>query len=339
MLNEQELNELGILDWSSIAKDFIGADLLLGNGFSRSITDDRFRYDSLFDKFLSICNSKDRRIFKSFGTSNFELILEELSNATRVNGIFNIEATKIEGATQRLKDGLIETIRVIHPPASETDKEILERIANQLNRFNDIFTLNYDLFLYWIIQIFRDKKRKSEDVKQYCDYFYDDNYSEQFTRFVGQKLPEYDRYVYYLHGALFLFKEPPDDLKLRKAGSFKELVKLIGEAIQEGRKPLFVSEGKGKDKEVSISRSTYLNFALDALKGSTESLVIFGTSLSVDQHIIEAINYNRNDRHLAISIHVNKRSSEEVESEVHRIKSKFPRHEIEFYNSDTLFKF
>lgn len=338
MVNDKQLDEIGVLGWSSLAKDFIGADLLLGNGFSRNISD-RFRYNSLFGKFLSSCSGKDQHTFRAFGTTNFELILEELSNATRVNKIFDIKAPKIEEATQILKDGLIETIRAIHPPASETDKEILERIANQLDNFNDIFTLNYDLFLYWIIQIFRDKKRKGENVKQYCDYFYDDNYSEQFTRFVGQKLLEYDRYVYYLHGALFLFKEPPDDLKLRKAGSFKELVELIGEAIQEGRKPLFVSEGKGKDKEVSISRSTYLNFALDALKGSTRNLVIFGTSLSVDQHIVEAINYNRNDRQLAISIHVSKRSSEEIKSEALRFQSKFPRHKIKFYDSDTLFKF
>lgn len=338
MLNEKELDELGILDWSILAKQFIGSDLFLGNGFSLNFSD-RLHYDSLFDKFLANCSSKDRHIFESFETSNFELILEELSNAKDVNEIFNIDVPQIERATQSLKDGLIKTIQAIHPLWDETNTEKLERIANQLNSFNDIFTLNYDLFLYWIIQILRDKRRKGEDIEPYCDYFYDENYSGQYTRFVDQKLPGYKRYIYYLHGALFLFKESPYDLKLRRAGSFTEFVKLIGEAIKEGRRPLFVSEGKAKEKMVAISRSNYLRFALDELKEATNSLVIFGTSLSVDQHIVNAINHNRNDRRLAVSIYVGKKSSDEIESEIHRIKSKFPRHEVGFFNTGTLFQF
>ena len=74
MLGEKELHELGILNWSALTGNFNMADLLLGNGFSVNITS-RLDYNSLFDEFLKRGSSKEARIFESFGTNNFELIL------------------------------------------------------------------------------------------------------------------------------------------------------------------------------------------------------------------------------------------------------------------------
>ena len=48
----------------------------------------------------------------------------------------------------------------------------------QLNRFNDVFTLNYDLYLYRIILVLNDKYRRDENVRQYSDYFWD-HYDDQ----------------------------------------------------------------------------------------------------------------------------------------------------------------
>ncbi len=342
MVSEEELGELGVLGWSSLAKDFIGADLLLGNGFSRSITDDRFHYDSLFEKFLTKCNLKNKRIFKGFGTSNFEFILEKLLHAIFVNRIFRVDTSRIkeiEEATQCLKDGLIETIQDIHPCSGDIDKQQLEHIGYQLNRFNDIFTLNYDLFLYRIILILNDKHRSGENVGQYSDYFWD-NYDEQFLCFGSSEEFEGYKHPYYLHGALFLFKETSYDLKLkRKTDSSTELVELIGDAIQSGRIPLFVSEGTPQDKRETIKQSYYLKFALKKLEEAKRKLVIFGTSLSdPDQHIVDAI--NKNDRDLAVSIHIGTKSKEQVKSERDRIKQKFEDyHTVKFFKSDTLFEF
>ena len=67
MLNEEELNELDVLDWKILAKNFKGSDLLLGNGFSLNFTD-RFHYDSLFNEFLAKCSPEYSRIFRSFKT-------------------------------------------------------------------------------------------------------------------------------------------------------------------------------------------------------------------------------------------------------------------------------
>ena len=87
MPDEIELGKLEILDWSALARRFEKAELILGNGFSINITP-RLRYDSLFDKFLTECGDTDRQRFSSFNTTNFEIILEKLSNAREVNKIF-----------------------------------------------------------------------------------------------------------------------------------------------------------------------------------------------------------------------------------------------------------
>jgi hypothetical protein len=336
MLNEEELKKLGVLDWSSIATKFKEADLLLGNGFSLNFSD-RFDYNSLFEEFLSNCSPENRHTFEHFKTSNFEFILEKLSHAREVNQIFGIKTSKIEEAIEYLKDGLIKTIQTIHPRAGDIDKERLKGIAAQLDRFNDIFTLNYDLFLYHIIMILLDMHKAATNVRPYSDYFWD-RYSTQFLKFVDhQDYPQY-KLLYYLHGALFLFQESFDNIfKLRKADDSPELVELIREVIQEGRIPLFVSEGKHEQKMETINRSYYLQFALEKLENAESSLVIFGTSLSdQDQHIVDAINQNK--RELAVSIHVGTKSGEAVEEEKYRINKKFAKHKVKFFNSETLFK-
>ena len=334
MADERDLGELGILNWSELAGKFSRADILLGNGFSVNITS-RLQYDSLFDKFLTKCQPKGKRIFRSFGTTNFEIILQKLSNAKDVNKIFGIETSEIEDSVEGLKDGLVRAIGAVHPRWAETDQVQLERIALELNRFHNVYTLNYDLYLYRIILILKDKHRTDANIRQYSDYFWED-YDDTFLCFDNSKEFEGYRHPYYLHGALFLFKEFLYDLKLRKADSAEELMEVIGNNIKEGRMPLFVSEGTHSQKMEAIGRSTYLRFALDKLKKSNRRLVIFGTSLSdSDKHIVDAI--NKNDRDLAISIHIGTKSKAQLESIEYCIKSKFPSHAVRFFNSDTLF--
>ncbi len=262
-----------------------------------------------------------------------------MSNARDVNKIFKIETSKIERSIERLKDGLIKTIEDVHPRWAETDQAQLERIALELNTFNDIYTLNYDLYLYRMILILKDKHSADTSIRPYSDFFWE-IHDERFLDFCSDSSRVYKgfRHPYYLHGALFLFRESIHDLKLRSDDSPTELMEAIGKIIREGEIPLFVSEGTPEQKREAIGRSGYLRFALEKLEDSTNSLVIFGSSLSdPDKHIVDAI--NRNTRGLAISIHVGLKTNGELISEKYRMESIFPEHTIEFFNSDTLFKF
>lgn len=340
MVSEKQLKELGIEDWSELAKAFKGADLLLGNGFSINL-EGHFNYKSLFEEFLELCTPSDHRIFSSFKTHNFERIQEILTDAKRVNELFNITKAnrRIDDAIEFLKSGLIKSIRNNHPRSSKINQEQLQRLSTQLNNFGDIFTLNYDLFLYHIILKMKDKSDKEQRIAPYSDYFWGE-YDERFQQFM--KYDDYPRnHVYYLHGALFLFRIPPEDiLKLRRGGAPQELIEMIGEAITRGRMPLFVSEGKYKEKLESIKRSNYLSFCYEKLEQSENKLVIFGSSLSgQDAHIADAINYKKNKRELAISIYIDNKSKDKLEEKIKRLKKKFKLHKIYFLDSKTVFDF
>ena len=155
---------------------------------------------------------------------------------------------------------------------------------------------------------------------------------------------DYDEYrrnhVYYLYEALFLFKIPPDTLKLKRGGESEELVAMISDIVAEGIMPLFVNEGKYKEKLETIERSNYLSFCYEALEQSTNKLVIFSSSLSEqDAHIANAINYKKNKRELAISIHIGNKSKDELEEEIKHLKGKFKSHKIYFFDSETIFRF
>jgi len=339
MPSEKQLKALGIENWSALAKNFNGADLLLGNGFSINLAG-HLKYKTLFAEFLKSCKSNERGIFKNFGTNNFEVIQESLISTKKVNTLFSItdKEHKINNAINILKNGLIKSIGKTHPQASKINFNQLHNLSLQLNDFGDIFTLNYDLFLYHIIMQMKDESDKQNKDVPYSDYFWN-KYDKQFMQFMG-----YDDYphkhVYYLHGALFLFKIPPNTFKLRRGDVPKELVAMIGEAITRGTMPLFVSEGDSKEKSKAIERSNYLSFCHESLEISENKLVIFGSSLSYqDTHIANAINYKKNKRELAIAIHIGNKSNNDLEKEVKRLNAKFKSHKIWFFDSETIFKF
>lgn len=338
MVSEKQLKELGVKNWPELANNFKEADLLLGNGFSINLHG-HFNYKSLFQEFLKKRTPSERRIFESFGTHNFEQIQEILLSAKRVNEIFNIAKNDrtIDEAIRLLKNGLIESIKNNHPSSKKIDANQLQKLSTQLNKFGDIFTLNYDLFLYHIILKMKDKSVKENSIAPYSDYFWEE-YDEQFLQFMDYE--EYHpKYIYYLHGALFLFKISPDTFKLRRSGAPIELVEMIGEVVNRGTMPLFVSEGGYKEKLKAIERSNYLSFCYETLKESEKPLVIFGASLKYDKHIIKAINHKKSKRKLAISIHIGDKSTNKLAAEISRFKKDFKGHKIYFFDSETIFEF
>lgn len=338
MVREEGLEKIGVSNWSDIQENFVGADLLLGNGFSLNLTG-HFNYESLFKEFINNCTPEECKIFKSFAINNFELIQEILINTLEVNKLFKIKTNdKIENAIELLKSGLIKAIKNNHPLSSQIDGEQLRRISIQLNGFGDVFSLNYDLFLYHIILKMKDKSEEENRGAPYSDYFWGE-YDEPFKQFMGDDYP-HRKHIHYLHGALFLFEKPPDTIKLIRGHKPKELVALIGDIIKTGVMPLFVSEGKSNDKLKTINRSNYLSFAREQLEKSQNSLVIFGSSLSAqDAHIVNTINHRKNNRELAIAIHIGTKSKNELEKVIKRFKGNFKQHKIYFFDSETIFKF
>ncbi len=342
IVNEDTLRELGIKHWNEISVDFSGADLFLGNGFSLNFSS-VFGYESLFDEFLQGCEPKDRKLFSQFGTTNFETIQERLLNAKKVNQILELPTEPIDPAIRKLRQGLITSVQKNHPLAYENGVEDLRRTSENLDPFEDIYTLNYDLFLYRIIMMSKDRSEK-RGLRRHNDYFWE-HFDFEFLEFKDFDIYE-NKHVYYLHGALFLFPGERlgyhNDLKIKRGDqSFDELIDVVSRKVEQGILPLFVSEGKTEEKLRVISKSPYLRFAHSKLEEAERPLVIYGWSISPqDKHILGALKPRRRPkpkRTLAVSVYVGSKTQAELEEELSFMKARLSGHKLVFFDSSTLF--
>lgn len=333
-LSREEVKDIGIHQWPDFGSQYERADLLLGNGFSLNFTDG-FGYESLFEEFLSTHSPEDRQLFESFGTHNFEAIQKQLVGAKQVNQLFGLPTQRIEQAIATLQKGLLSAINANHPSAAAIDFDELAELSKDLDMFGDVFTLSYDLYLYHIILKTKDRHDLNRGVRLYNDRFYE-RVNDRFLRF--NEVQRYDHdHVFYLHGALFIFEKGADTYKVRlRKQEDDELIAVIGDIIERGELPLFVSEGTAEDKRETIAKSPYLQFAMRQFKDCREKLVLYGVGLrQPDDHIVEAINFKR--RQIAYGIHVPGRSKGYLKSEMHRIRSKLTKHNLAFFDSRSLF--
>lgn len=335
-MTTQELQNIGIFQWADIKHEYRKVNLLLGNGFSMKISP-TFSYNSLFAHFLTKCNSIHQTLFNQFGTTNFELILEYLSYAHKVNSIFNQNVKKIETAIETLKNGLIDAINDVHPRKSQINWSHIDRITDSLQDFNDVFTTNYDLFLYHIIMKSKDKYRINNSHRPYQDYFWGD-YSTDYKEFKNFQQYTYYKHVYYLHGSLFIFNRDIVDLKIMLNNTNNELLDIITDKIKKYDFPIFVSEGTANDKIDAINRNNYLNFCLEQLQKSNKSFLVYGHSLSaVDSHIFNALTKKPKD--IVISLYTNGKTDIQIKSDKYNFLSKFNGYpnKITFIDSNSIF--
>ena len=335
----KELNTLGIRQWEWISEKYSEPNLLLGNGFSINLSE-KLHYNSLFANFINQAGSTFRDLFEQFNTTNFELIQEYLKHAQIVNRIYDIETDRIEQSINELKNGLIAVINEVHPRVEEIDWTQIDSLTEQLvDGFGDIFTLNYDMFLYHIIMHSVDFYNQGKKKKAYQDYYWGqlDSESKRFMPF--QKLEHY-KHVYYLHGGLCFFNRDILDYKILRNNSETELIDIIESKIQDGDFPLFVSEGTSPDKQNAISRSNYLDFCLRKLTYDGKPLMIYGTSLSEnDRHILDAITCQKRD--IIISMYIGNKTEAQLKAEKYNYLSMFGKKNksIEFIDSNSVFKF
>ena len=297
--------------WNSIVSEFRDADLLLGNGFSRLFSQ-KFSYESLFETFLAGANPQAQSVFRSFGTTNFEAILEQLASAHHVNKCLRLDTAKIEETQAIVRNGLVKAIESNHPRNQDLDAKRLSCFTESLDLFHDIYTLNYDLILYHMIMLARDRHRACHTIRPYNDYFWQRT-KDDWLQFMDFQHIQVYKHAYYLHGALFLFKDGYRDLKICREG--RELVDEIGDKIKAGQIPLFISEGKSAEKNLAISRSNYLRFAHKHLSSPRDALVIFGTSLSdQDDHIVAAI--KAGTKRVAVAVHTVGKTTSDIEATI-----------------------
>ena len=320
--------------------------LLLGNGFSRSFFGDKFSYRTLFSVIESEKkNERLKRLFDYFGTSNFEAVLTALKDTRFLFEIYGVKSDGPLADYERIRDALAEAIVKVHPPKTTAiPLESKKCCLLFLQRFDDdIFTVNYDLLLYWVVvqdNIFGDYFFREEDTPpEYCEFVHDGSKSA--------------KHVHFLHGALHLFQK--DGRTIKKVwGNVAPLVSQIKGEMEMGHYPLVVAEGDAASKLSRIKSVPYLEHAFAKLQNSKGQLFTFGFSFSEqDNHIVDLIVNNTDIRFLWIGIRgdfvkkenvrlaglardMDERRSKVIEGHKRKSKSKSGSLEVRFYDAEAV---
>ncbi|CAM3246179.1 DUF4917 family protein [Corallococcus sp. ZKHCc1 1396] len=305
-----------ILKFSEIAQDY-KRHALFGNGFSIAISRN-FGYHTLKEEALARgqLTVQEAALFDAFGTVNFELVLNRLYDASMVNGALQIQDNNLPLARYDvIRNALIKTVKDIHPSFSDFDLKWAARAAQHLQSYESVFTTNYDLTLYWIMG--------QVEFAGFTDFFWSDGPTfDQFNTEVWGPRAK----VYYLHGALFLFrdKESSRIFKL-KSSYYQGLLDSIAATMLGANIPLFISEGTHQQKLAAIYREPYLSHCYGALRKCRGGMVIFGSSLGeADEHLVDAIGASGLNK-VACSIYVGNRTKDELNDEISYIKYRLRR--------------
>lgn len=261
--------------------------VLLGNGFSIDYDEERFTYDSLVDAATLENLSVDKdEFFTRIESTSFEVGMHALQVAAwLVNEHGNPQslADTLRIDAQIVKNGLIDALCTLHPRNShQLDESEIQHSRQFLSNFDRVYTLNYDLLLYWVIMhdSVSPQIPKDDGFRQY-----DGSLCWKRTRNVKQE-------VFYLHGAMHLYAE---DSEVRKL-SFKAngpLIDAVTQRLEDGNYPLIVTEGPSEAKVTQIEDDPYLSAARESFAGVKEALFVHGSSLAEnDAHIWDSIARN-----------------------------------------------
>jgi hypothetical protein len=283
--------------------------LMLGNGFSRACRNNIFSYDSLFETAdFKKLSKHAKQTFEALETTDFEFVMRSLNTASALIKLYednsdNELAQTLAEDADKLRKVLVETIAAHHPsmPSDITDDEYLA-CRTFLDKFDKIYTLNYDLLLYWAnMKALQGDKRRDDGFRD--PYFGEpEDYVEE--DYVEWSNPDHKQDIHYLHGALHLFYQGPSLQKYCWRRTGVRLLEQIDTALKKGFFPLIVSEGSSDQKFERVQRSNYLGHNYRSLGKITGSLFIYGHSLAEnDTHILEQLRKNTKLTNLYVSVY------------------------------------
>jgi len=315
--------EIKYLQFSEAIKESHGIgkkkQLLLGNGFSIGCHPS-FEYGTLFEQAKK--DGLSRRLEKLLNRygSNFEVTLKYLDEGDFLAKFYGLKQPKesvrgMKADYEKLKRALVKTISDNHPAyPSEISAQKFASCLKFLKNFDAIFTVNYDLLLYWAALHINESEGQEFP---FSDGFGRDNdpddpdCSFSYTR-LGDR-----PYLFFLHGALHLYTK--DGHVWKRVWNTKKIpiIKQVSDAFKKKEYPLFVAEGFSTDKMKKIESSSYLSQAYRKFKNIEGHLFLFGHSLGEqDDHILHAITHAErlNLSYLCIGLHgdVKSRHNQEI---------------------------
>jgi hypothetical protein len=267
--------------------------LLLGNGFSRACREDIFAYSALFDRadFRQL-SPLARRAFNLLGTTDFEVVMRALHSASKLVEIYAPEnpglASRLREDSAGLREVLVRAIADNHPAyPGEIPAERYAACRRFLAKFSNVYTLNYDLLLYWAIM-----QEELPPPLQADDGFRTPEEGEQ--EYVTWESGRHTQNIYYLHGALHIFDAGVEVQKYTWRNTGIRLVEQIRAALNSGLYPIFVAEGESTQKFEKIRHSDFLSKAYRSFQEISNCLFVYGHSMGPnDDHITRLIGRGR----------------------------------------------
>ena len=250
--------------------------LLLGNGFSAT----HFSYANLLEQSGIAADDPIRGVFGALDTFDFERVMNALEASAVVSAAYSdAKAEEIYIAdAERLREGLIHAIRETHPGHRDDIEGAIPSCCRFLKSFDTIFTLNYDLLLYWVqlamTNRFRDGFGLGKEENGFRGPFLEHAYCE----------------IYNLHGGLHLFQDERGDIEKRVHQGSGVIDAISETVLKEGRLPVYVAEGTSMAKVRRINSVSYLAHCYSKLQNSTGNIFVYGHSADEnDSHIYSAL--------------------------------------------------
>ena len=317
-----------IVNWVDIKGQFLGGDILIGNGVSIDLSQ-KFAYKSIYTA-AQDCMSKDlKRFFDVFKTQDFEEVLNNLKITQDVMFLMKYDRDGVSRIYEEIKQCFIDTILSCHADYGEVASR-LEGLGVFLSNFKTVLNLNYDLLVYWAMLLFN--RKYNEEKAHFKDGFKNGHfmYSKDEAYFLTPKGNTGKvTMVFYPHGNLCLFTDDfgtPLKISKRFTENLRvDLLKLFND-FKNGQtdfSPLFVSEGTSKQKEFKIKcNADYLFFVYNTiLTEKKDSLLVLGSSFDKnDDHIFQKIHEFSDLKRIAVSFH----DSEKAGERWNRIRKLFP---------------
>ncbi len=265
-------------------------NVLLGNGFSRAYNDNIFSYRSLFESAdFSKLSNESQKAFDVLQTTDFEKVLRSLDSSSKLLKLYAPKEKKliqnILKDLEDIRDLLAKTIAKRHPPRSTAIEHNCYLCCRKfLHHFDKIYTLNYDLLLYWALM------QEDEECAIPCDdgFRTPDSGPSEFVTWEAENV--LNQNIYYLHGALHIYDAGHEIRKYTWCNTGESLINQIKDALNDGMYPLVVTEGSYEQKLEKIHKSDFLGKAYRSFAITKKPLFIYGHSMSEsDKHIIKLI--------------------------------------------------
>ena len=264
--------------------------LLLGNGFSRACRNELFNYDALFEKAKEQLSSTVVYAFEALGTTDFEKVMRALKQTEILVKTYSPDnedlVHRLKSDADSLRTSLATVIASNHPERSnEISDDQFRSCRAFLKNFKNIYTLNYDLLLYWALL-----KDDIDELTLACDDGFRHVDDEPMEYVVWDITDPGQQNVFYMHGALHVFDAGPEVQKYTWSNTGIALIDQIREALETSRYPIFVSEGTSQSKLDRVMHSSYLIRGYRSLSQIGGSLFIFGHSLQAnDEHVLKCV--------------------------------------------------